>query len=353
MLVPSSKVNEARVAAGKAGVGGDRADWSLLDKSSLSQTDGQWQMKVQRVRSEMLATQIEEHRRRLPRDRQPGDPRAQRVQRRPGADARLGQASTRCGGIARPTRPCAASSRWSRTRIPGLTPQNISVIDQNGRRCPTRPRRSASPPPTRWRPSARGRTPQTAIAQATLDKMVGVGAGSAIVAGQLNFDETTEKSQTFGDSKGAITEATEKEKLKQAGGANGRRHRHDRESSPAPPPRTAARARSTRTTRRPGRTPSTPRRPRPRRSAARPPRCPSRRRLEEGAEERQRRRDHREQIIQDTIADAIGLDTEDPTNKIRLVGRRPPEPGAGAEGRRRHGRRRRRGRQERQRARAG
>ena len=34
--VPSSKVNEARVAAGKAGVGSSRADWSLLDKSSLS-----------------------------------------------------------------------------------------------------------------------------------------------------------------------------------------------------------------------------------------------------------------------------------------------------------------------------
>src|SRR6478752_6956462 len=58
--VPSSKVNQARVAAGKAGVGSSRADWSLLDKSSLSQTDGQWQMKVQRVRSEMLASQIEE-----------------------------------------------------------------------------------------------------------------------------------------------------------------------------------------------------------------------------------------------------------------------------------------------------
>ena len=60
VLVPSSKVNEARVAAGKAGVGSSRSDWSLLDKSSLSQTDGQWQMKVQRVRSDLLASQIED-----------------------------------------------------------------------------------------------------------------------------------------------------------------------------------------------------------------------------------------------------------------------------------------------------
>ena len=58
--VPSSKVNEARVAAGKAGVGSTAPTGRCSTSASLSQTDGQWQMKVQRVRSDLLATQIED-----------------------------------------------------------------------------------------------------------------------------------------------------------------------------------------------------------------------------------------------------------------------------------------------------
>ena len=48
--------NEARVAAGKAGVAAIAPTGRCSTRVSLSQTDGQWQMKVQRVRSELLAS---------------------------------------------------------------------------------------------------------------------------------------------------------------------------------------------------------------------------------------------------------------------------------------------------------
>jgi flagellar M-ring protein FliF len=218
VLVPSSKVNEARVAAGKAGVGGDRADWSLLDKSSLSQTDGQWQMKVQRVRSEMLASQIEDV---------AGVCRATVNLAIPERSVFSSDQEQTHASVALDT--CGASLTDTGVRgiialvsnaIPGLTPQNISVVDQNG---PLSNPTSAIGLATADAMTAERswENAQTAIAQATLDKMVGVGAGSAIVAGQLNFDETTQKSQTFGDSKGPIQATSETEHLKQAGGAAG------------------------------------------------------------------------------------------------------------------------------------
>jgi flagellar M-ring protein FliF len=219
VLVPSSKVNEARVAAGKAGVGGDRADWALLDKSSLSQTDGQWQMKVQRVRSEMLATQIEEI---------AGVCRANVNLAIPersvfSSDQEQTHASVKvdsCGGILADSAVRGIVALVA-NGIPGLTPQNISVIDSDGR--PLSNPTSAIGLATADAMAAERswENAQSAIAQATLDKMVGVGAGSAIVAGELNFDETTQKSQTFGASKGAITSSKETEKLVQAGGAAG------------------------------------------------------------------------------------------------------------------------------------
>src|SRR3954467_2516957 len=173
VLVPSSKVNEARVAAGKAGVGGDRADWSLLDKSSLSQTDGQWQMKVQRVRSEMLAAQIEDV---------SGVCRATVNLAIPERSVFSADQEQTHASVALDT--CGASLTDTGVRgiialvsnaIPGLTPQNISVVDQNGPL--SNPTSSIGLATADAMAAERSwENAQTAIAQATLDKMVGVGA---------------------------------------------------------------------------------------------------------------------------------------------------------------------------------
>jgi flagellar M-ring protein FliF len=314
VLVPSSKVNEARVAAGKAGVGGDRADWSLLDKTSLSQTDGQWQMKVQRVRSEMLATQIEDV---------AGVCRATVNLAIPERSVFSADQEQTHASVALDT--CGASLTDTGVRgiialvsnaIPGLTPQNISVVDQNGPL--SNPTSSIGLATADAMAAERSwENAQTAIAQSTLDKMVGVGAGSAIVAGQLNFDETTQKSQTFGDSKGEIQGSKETEKLVQAGGAAGgatgvtanipgaaatggtsnSQYNHDKNSSTNAIPTTQTE------TKKVGGTPT-------KMSVSV---VVSKKALDQvkkgdaaGAT----------QIIQDTIANAIGLDTSDPTNKI-------------------------------------
>ena len=205
--------------------------------------------------------------------------------------------------------------------IPGLTPQNISVIDQTATRCPTRRRRSASPPPTPWRPSARGRTRRRRSRRSTLDKMVGVGAGSAIVAGQLNFDETTEKSQTFGDSKGADP-GVDRDREAEAGRASGRRrrHRHRREHPRRGRDATAARARTydhNKKTRHERRRHDPDRDQEGRRHAEQDVASRvvvDKKALKNVASDEA----SAQQIIQDTIANAIGLDTEDATNKISV-----------------------------------
>jgi flagellar M-ring protein FliF len=314
VLVPSSKVDAARVAAGKAGVGGTRADWSSLDKNSLSQTDGQFQLRVQRVRSEMLATQIEEI---------SGVCRATVNLAIPersvfSADQEQTHASVSlqtCGAVLSDTGVRGIIALVSGA-VPGLTAQNISVVDQNGPL--SNPTSSIGLATADAMAAERSwENAQTAIAQSTLDRMVGVGAGSAIVAGQLNFDETTQKSQTFGNSKGVIQGSKETEKLVQAGGAAGgatgvtanlpgaaatsgtsnSQYNHNKNSS------TNAVDTTQTETKKVGGTPT-------KMSVSVV--------VDKKALEQVKKGDPTgaAQIIQDTIAGAVGLDTADPTNKI-------------------------------------
>jgi flagellar M-ring protein FliF len=217
--VPSSKVNEARVAAGKAGVGSSRADWSLLDKSSLSQTDGQWQMKVQRVRSDLLASQIEDI---------AGVCRATVNLAIPersvfSADQDQPHASVNvdtCGGVLTDTAVRGIVALVAGA-VPGLSGTNVAVIDQEGHSLSNASSAIGVETADRMSAESAWESRESGIAQTALDRLVGVGNGSALVAGELNFDETTEKTQTFGGQKGAIQSSNENEKLTQNGGANG------------------------------------------------------------------------------------------------------------------------------------
>jgi flagellar M-ring protein FliF len=314
VLVPSSKVNQARVAAGKAGVGGDRADWALLEKSSLSQTDGQWQMKVQRVRSEMLATQIEEISGVCRADVNLAIPERSVFS----ADQEQTHASVKvdsCGAILADSAVRGIVALVA-NGIPGLIPQNISVIDSDGRPLsnPTSAiglaTADAMAAERSWENS------QSAIAQSTLDKMVGVGAGSAIVAGQLNFDETTEKSQTFGDSKGEIQGSKETEKLVQAGGANG-----GVTGTAANLPGAAATSGSSSSTYNHNKNSSTNAVDTTQKETKKVGGTPTKMSVSVVVDKKALKNVGSDeatakQMIQDTIANAIGLDTADPTNKI-------------------------------------
>ena len=181
--------------------------------------------------------------------------------------------------------------------IPGLTGTNIAVDRPGGPLAVERVVRDRRRrPPTRWPPRAPGRAASPAIAQSALDHLVGVGNGSAIVAGQLNFDETTEKTQTFGGQKGAIQNSTETEKLTQNGGANGGVTGTSANIPGAAVTNGSASSDYTHDKKRRHQRRSTPRRPTPRRWAARRSRCPSRswsRRRRSRASSRARRRTRR------------------------------------------------------------
>ena len=187
--------------------------------------------------------------------------------------------------------------------------------------------------------------------------MVGVGAGSAIVAGQLNFDETTRSRRRSATPRARSQSATETEKLKQAGGAAGGATGTTANMPGAAATNGSAELASTTTTRSTATNAvdtDADRDEEGRRHAD--ARCPSRWSSSKKAlDERQaaRRAPARPQIIQDTIANAIGLDTRGrrPTRSSSRPSTSSPNPVRVAQGRRRHGRRRRRGVEERQRAR--
>ena len=201
----------------------------------------QWQMKVQRVRSELLASQIEDiagvcratvnlaipersvfsadqdqphasvtrrhlrrraHRHRRARHRRAGRRRHPRPGRR-----RTWRSSTRTGhslSNASSAIGVADGRRDGRRAAPGRAAQSGDRADR------ARPAWSAS------------------------------GNGSAIVAGELNFDETTEKTQTFGGQKGAITGLQGEREADAERRRERRRRRHLREHPRRRRSRTAA-----------------------------------------------------------------------------------------------------------------
>ena len=122
VLVPSGKVDEARVAVDKAGVGQRRADWSLLDKSSAVADRRPGREGAARRARDRLATQIQNIAGVCRRDGQPGDPRSSTLfsadQEQPTASVLLDT----CGASLTDTARARHPARSSRTPISGLTP---------------------------------------------------------------------------------------------------------------------------------------------------------------------------------------------------------------------------------------
>jgi flagellar M-ring protein FliF len=219
VLVPSGQLDQAMVAAVSAGVTQNGVDaYSLLDQTSLSTTDAQWQMRVQRVRSTVLASQIEQ----------------------------ISGVSHADVNIAMPTQSIFTADQGSTTAsvqvettgvlsddavrgitalvagaVPGLTAQNVAVTDQHGQLLNSSLSSIGFAASDRLAAQRKWDAGQTAIAQATLDRILGPTNSSVVVAGQLNFDQVTTRQQTFGSNKGAINGDNETEKLVQQGGSNG------------------------------------------------------------------------------------------------------------------------------------
>jgi flagellar M-ring protein FliF len=220
VLVPSSQVDAALVAAGGAGAGSGNAGWSALDHMGLSTTDGQWDMAVLRARSGVLASQIEQ----IAGIRKATVNLAVPARAIFSTDQSPVTASILIdtGGASLPDTSVRGIVALVAGGVPGLSAQHVTITDERGT-----PLNSAMSPigletADHFAAQRAWEAQQTSIAQAQLDRMLGPGNGTVIVAGTLNFNQVTTRQQQFGNLKGQINSATETENLVTKGAtANG------------------------------------------------------------------------------------------------------------------------------------
>jgi flagellar M-ring protein FliF len=219
VLVPSGKLDEAMVAAVTAGVSQDGSDgYAILDQTSLSTTDAQWQMRVQRARSAVLASQIEQISGISHADvniAMPSQSIFTADQGQTTASVQIETTGVLTDDAVRGITALVAGA------VPGLTAQNVAVTDQHGQLLNASLSSIGYAASDKLSAQRKWDAGQTALAQATLDRILGPTNSSVVVAGQLNFDQVTTRQQTFGANKGAINGDNETEKLVQQGGANG------------------------------------------------------------------------------------------------------------------------------------
>jgi flagellar M-ring protein FliF len=216
VLVPSSQLDAAMVAAVSAGVSENGNEgWALLDQTSLSTTDAQWAMRVQIARSGVLAHQIEQIAgvsRATVNLAIPSQSIFTADQGETKASVKLETTGTLTDDAVRGIVALVANG------VPGLVAQNVTVTDQAGNLLNSTMSSIGFAASDRLAAQRKWDAQQTAVAQATLDRVLGPSNSTVVVAGQLNFDTVTTKQQTFGSNKGAIAGATETEKLTQQGG---------------------------------------------------------------------------------------------------------------------------------------
>ncbi len=216
VMVPSSQLDAAMVAAVSAGVSENGNEgWALLDQTSLSTTDAQWAMRVQIARSGVLAHQIEQIAgvsRATVNLAIPSQSIFTADQGETKASVKLETTGSLTDDAVRGIVALVANG------VPGLVAQNVTVTDQAGNLLNSTMSSIGFAASDRLAAQRKWDAQQTAVAQATLDRVLGPSNSTVVVAGQLNFDTVTTKQQTFGSNKGAIAGATETEKLTQQGG---------------------------------------------------------------------------------------------------------------------------------------
>ncbi len=217
LSIPSSKVSEARIALAQSDVplaGSDQAGLELFDKSSMSETDMQQQVKWQRALSGEIAQTIESIdgiRAATVNLALPKDTVFLEDERQPTASVLID-----AGGGSVPDESVRGIVRLVAASVPGLTPQHVTVANERGQLLSAASTEIGLLGADRLSAEAAWNRRMTALAQAQLDGILGIGAGSVVVTGELDLDQVDRTEQSFEKPVGALQASTEKEDLKQA-----------------------------------------------------------------------------------------------------------------------------------------
>jgi flagellar M-ring protein FliF len=221
VAVPSSMVDQARVLVGNAGITtSGHAGNDLLTTSGLfSGTSEQWDARVTQARSGVLATQIEAISGVQHAEVNLAIPPTSIFQQDQGKTTASIQVTL--GGGTLTDSAVRGIVSLVANAVPGLAPQNVTVIDEHGNQLSSANSAIGLQTADRFAAENAFFSSKTAIAQAALDRVLGPGNSSVVVAGHLNFDQSTSSSRTFGAPHGTINGSTESETLQSGGGSGG------------------------------------------------------------------------------------------------------------------------------------
>ena len=215
IAVQDGQQDEARIALGKAGVTpGGHTDFSIFDKSSLSDTDFQQQVNYQRALEGTIASTIEsidgvdaaQVQVVVPKDQLFQDEQSQATASVM-VTASMGLDSSTVRGVAH----MVASS------VQGLDPNNVTITDQTGALLwPGSDGGGGGAPSKLQAQQAYGAQLSSQI-DAMLTRTLGPGKAEARVAVDLNVDETTKDSITYGDKPVPLNQSKSTETLNNGG----------------------------------------------------------------------------------------------------------------------------------------
>jgi flagellar M-ring protein FliF len=214
--VQDGQQDEARIALGKAGVTpGGHTDFSIFDKSSLSDTDFQQQVNYQRALEGTIASTIEgidgvdaaQVQVVLPKDQLFQD-EASQATASVMITASLGLDSSTVRGVAH----MVASS------VQGLDPNDVTITDQTGALLwPSGDGGGGGGAPSKLQAQQAYGAQLSSQIDAMLARTLGPGKAEARVAVDLNVDETTKDSITYGDNKVPLNQSKSTETLNNGG----------------------------------------------------------------------------------------------------------------------------------------
>lgn len=224
LKVPGSQVDAARVAAAQSDVALDGAvGWGLFDKSDMSATDTETQVKFQRAMAGELKRTIESIagvRRATVNLALPRDTVFTQDQKQPTASVLI---DTGSGTV--PDETIRGIIRLVAAGVPGLTPQNVTITNEQGQLLSTTGAGIGDSAADRLSTEAAWNRNMAAKAQAAVDRILGPGKATVTVTASLNMDKSSKTVQTFAPSVGNLQTQTETEKLRQTntpgGGAAG------------------------------------------------------------------------------------------------------------------------------------
>src|SRR3954452_18714099 len=220
LAVRDGQQDEAQVALGKAGVSASGHDgFDLFNKSSLSTTQFQQDVNYQRALEGTIATNIEaidgadaaQVQLVLPKDQLFQDERSS-ASAAVLITAPLGLDASSVRGIAH----LVSSS------VPGLDPEHVTITDQTGQMLwPTGDGGGAGGTPTKLQAQQTYAAQLSSQIDAFLVRTLGPGKAEARVNVDLDLDETSLESMSYGDKKVPLQQNTTKETLKGGGGSAG------------------------------------------------------------------------------------------------------------------------------------